>query len=127
MRFTPTTIIMRSNQDHCDVKLSVLNRRDFEATDDDGAKVAMSPNPDAYSPSALVLAGLAGCTGMDAASIMNKKKLAVDKYSVEVHGEQREAHPRFFTSITVEHIIDRLLAAVPERSEQDYARTAVKA
>ena len=99
---------------------------DFEATDDDGAKVAMSPKPGVYSPAALILAGLAGCTGMDAASIMSKKKLAVDKYSVDVHGEQREAHPRFFTSITVEHIIegtsidDKAVARAVELSARKY-------
>jgi putative redox protein len=79
---------------------------DFEGTDDGGATVRMSPKGDIYSPAALVLTGLAGCTGMDAASIMRKKQVAVEKYTVDVHGEQREQHPRFFTSIVVEHIVE---------------------
>lgn len=79
---------------------------DFEATDRDGAVVEMSTSPDRYGPAALVLAALAGCTGMDAASIMSKKRVEVASYRVEVEGQQREAHPRSFTSIIVEHIVD---------------------
>ncbi len=79
---------------------------DFEGTDDGGATVRMSSRPDEYSPSALVLAALAGCTGMDAASIMAKKKVAVATYRVEVSAEQREEHPHSFTAIAVEHIVE---------------------
>ena len=79
---------------------------DFECTDEAGASVSMSPTPSAYTPSELLLAALAGCTGMDAASIMAKKKVAVVKYTVDATGEQREDHPRAFTTITVEHIVE---------------------
>ncbi len=79
---------------------------DFDCTDQAGATVKMSPNPEAYTPSELLLAALAGCTGMDAASIMSKKKVEVEKYTVDATGEQREDHPRSFTSITVEHIVE---------------------
>jgi putative redox protein len=79
---------------------------DFDCTDGAGANVRMSPTPEAYAPSELLLAALAGCTGMDAASIMSKKKVAVQKYTVEAWGEQREDHPRSFTAITVEHVVE---------------------
>jgi putative redox protein len=79
---------------------------DFDCTDQAGATVKMSPNPEAYTPSELLLAALAGCTGMDAASIMSKKKVEVEKYTVDARGEQREDHPRSFTSLTVEHIVE---------------------
>ncbi len=79
---------------------------DFEGTDDGGATVRMSPRPDEYGPAMLVLTALAGCTGMDAASIMAKKKVAVDTYRVDVSAEQREEHPHLFTTITVEHIVE---------------------
>jgi len=79
---------------------------DFDANDDGGASVRMSPTPEQYGPAALVLAGLAGCTGMDAVSIMAKKQVDIQRYSVDVRAQQREAHPRFFTSITVEHIVE---------------------
>ena len=99
---------------------------EFEATDQDGASVAMSTEPDRYGPAALVLAALAGCTGMDAVSIMTKKKVAFDSYHVEVDGEQREDYPRLFTSITVEHVLtgsgieDKAVARAIELSARKY-------
>ncbi len=78
---------------------------DFDATDAAGAIVPMSSEGEAFSPSVLVLAALGGCTGMDAVSVMTKKKVDFDTYRVEVTGEQREAYPRAFTSIVVEHIV----------------------
>jgi len=77
----------------------------FEAADDGGATVRMTPDEDAYGPAALVLAALAGCTGMDAVSIMSKKRVDFHGYRVEVSGEQREDYPRSFTRIVVEHVV----------------------
>ncbi len=79
---------------------------EFDATDEAGAIVPMSPAAEAISPSVLVLAALGGCTGMDAVSVMTKKKVDFDTYRVEVTGEQREAYPRAYTHIVVEHIVD---------------------
>ena len=87
---------------------------EFEATDEGGATVRMSPQPEVYAPSALVLAALAGCTGMDAASIMSKKKLAVESYTVDAHAEQRDDHPRSFTTIVVEHIVSG--TSIPDKA-----------
>jgi putative redox protein len=99
---------------------------DFEGTDEGGATVTMAPRPGAYAPSALVLAALAGCTGMDAASIMAKKKVAVAKYTVDVQADQREEHPHSFTRIVVEHIVegtainDKAVARAIELSARKY-------
>ena len=81
---------------------------DFEATSDDGVSVTMSgqESTTGFRPSALLLAGLAGCTGMDAISIMAKKRQRIDRYEIEVLGEQRDEHPRFFTSIVVTHLLE---------------------
>lgn len=79
---------------------------DFDATEDGGAIVPMSSKAEDFSPGLLVLAALGGCTGMDAVSVMTKKKLDFDSYRVEVTAEQREAYPRAYTSIVVEHIVD---------------------
>ena len=99
---------------------------DFEGTDDAGATVPMSPKDEAFSPGQLVLAALGGCTGMDAASVMHKKRVALDEYRVEVEAEQRETFPKSYTSITVEHIVrglkidDRAVARAIELSARKY-------
>ncbi len=52
-------------------------------------------------PVELLLAGLAGCTGMDVAETLRKKRQKVTGFEVRVHGERREEHPRVFTKIHV--------------------------
>jgi len=80
---------------------------DFEALNDEGASVQLGgpDTPGTFRPAALVLAALAGCTGMDAISILQKKRIDIDSYMVEAVGQQREEHPRFFTSIVVTHVL----------------------
>lgn len=55
-------------------------------------------------PAELLLAALAGCTAIDVATILTKKRQAVDAYEVIVTGEQRdEPHPHVFERIDVVH------------------------
>lgn len=56
-------------------------------------------------PMELLLAGLAGCTGMDIISILRKQRQQVTDYEVHVTGTRAEQHPMVFVEITVEHII----------------------
>ncbi len=80
---------------------------EFEAESDDGVRVRLDggKSSNGFRPAALMLAALAGCTGMDAISIMTKKRLRIDSYEVEVVGQQRDALPRTFTDILVMHVI----------------------
>ncbi len=57
----------------------------------------------AASPKETILAALAGCTAMDVASILRKKRQNATSYEIEVVGESGDEHPRVFTAITVEH------------------------
>jgi len=99
---------------------------DFDGTAESGAIVPMSDKDEVFGPSQLVLAALGGCTGMDAASVMTKKKVAFEEYRVEVEGEQRESYPRSYTSITVEHVVrgediaDKAVARAIELSARKY-------
>jgi putative redox protein len=99
---------------------------DFEGSDAGGGDVSMSPTDAGFSPAALVLAALAGCTGMDAVSVMTKKRVGFDSYRVEVSGEQRKEHPRAFTAIVVEHVVtgktipDKAVARAIELSARKY-------
>ena len=42
---------------------------------------------------------------MDTISILTKKRQRIERYEIEVEGEQRERHPRLYTHITVTHIL----------------------
>ncbi|MGH2427732.1 MAG: OsmC family protein [Candidatus Limnocylindria bacterium] len=60
----------------------------------------------ATGPRATLLAALAGCTGMDVASILLKKRQQPpDSYEILVHGESATEHPKVFTAIQVEHVV----------------------
>ena len=78
----------------------------FEATSGLGGEVAMSGDQGAaaYRPSELLLAALAGCTGMDVISILHKKRQFPATYEVEVVGSQQMGQPAIFTHVTVEHV-----------------------
>lgn len=55
------------------------------------------------SPAESVLSALAGCTSLDVASILRKKRQVPDAYQIAVTGERATEHPRVFTAIVVEH------------------------
>lgn len=58
---------------------------------------------EAPGPKETLLAALAGCTSMDVASILRKKRQAADAYEIAVDGDSAAEHPRVFTTIRVEH------------------------
>ena len=55
------------------------------------------------SPTEVVLAALAGCTAMDVASILRKKRQRVVDYKIAVSAERADEDPTVFLSIVVEH------------------------
>ncbi len=70
-----------------------------------GAEAAGGGKDDGFRPIELMLVSLAGCTGMDVISILQKKKQQVRGFEVRVHADRAEEHPKVFTSITVEYIV----------------------
>lgn len=52
-------------------------------------------------PKPLVLTALAGCTGMDVASILRKKNKNPDNFDIKVVGELTDKHPIEYTAIHV--------------------------
>ena len=51
------------------------------------------------SPKALLLAGLAGCTGIDVADALKKMRVIFSNLSIEAEAEQTDEHPRVFKDI----------------------------
>jgi putative redox protein len=58
------------------------------------------------SPMDLVLMGVAGCTAMDVFSIMQKKRAVVNGFTINVRGKRDEKHPKRYTTIHIEYIIE---------------------
>jgi putative redox protein len=55
------------------------------------------------TPVDALLASLVGCTAMDVASILRKKRQAATAYEIEADGDRAGEHPRVFTAIRIEH------------------------
>ena len=55
-------------------------------------------------PKPLMLTALAGCTGMDVASIVGKMRMPFDTFKVEVSGETNDEHPIVYTRIHIKYI-----------------------
>ena len=52
-------------------------------------------------PKPLMLIALAGCTGMDVISILQKMKVDVKKFRVWVEAQQTEEHPKHYAEMNV--------------------------
>ena len=83
-------------------------RSRVDARTESGQPIAMDADPpegedSAAGPKEAILAALAGCTSMDVAAILRKKRQAVSAYEIAVSAESGAEHPKVFTSITVEH------------------------
>ncbi|WBU90535.1 OsmC family protein [Cellulophaga omnivescoria] len=56
-----------------------------------------------YRPKALMLSGLAGCSGLDVASLMKKMKLDVDEFTIETIANLTDEHPKYYDAVTIEY------------------------
>jgi len=57
------------------------------------------------SPMELLLLGLAGCTGYDIVSILQKKRLDLKKFQVKVRGKRVDTYPMVYSEIEVEYLL----------------------
>lgn len=55
-------------------------------------------------PKELILLSLAGCTGSDVVSILQKKKSKLEDFEINITAETREEHPQVFTKIHIEYV-----------------------
>lgn len=78
----------------------------FEA-DVAGFKIAMDSDPEfggqnmGPKPKPLMMVSLAGCTGMDLVSLMNKMRVNYDSLNIIIEGDITEEHPKHFTKMKV--------------------------
>lgn len=56
---------------------------------------------DGFSPKALLLTGLAGCSGIDLVSLLEKMRVPFGSIEIETTTEQTDEHPRVFKTINL--------------------------
>ena len=57
-------------------------------------------------PTEMLAVAIGGCTGMDVASILEKKRQQVGRYSIRVEAVQRDAYPHAFKRIDIVHEVE---------------------
>lgn len=60
----------------------------------------------AASPMEMVLLALAGCSGVDIAIILKKKRLNVRDFEILVKGERADEHPKVFTKVDMTFVFE---------------------
>ncbi len=58
-----------------------------------------------FSPKALLLSGLAGCSGVDIVDILDKMRVPFSSLQIEAEAEQTEEFPKVFKDIQLSYII----------------------
>ena len=56
-------------------------------------------------PKGLLLAALAGCTGMDVVSLLKKMRMEFDSFAVQVEADSGEDHPRVYREIRIRYLL----------------------
>ncbi len=56
-----------------------------------------------FRPKALMLSSLAGCSGLDIASLMKKMKLEVEEFHIETIANLTDEHPKYYDSVIIEY------------------------
>ncbi|MBI9033700.1 MAG: OsmC family protein [Bacteroidales bacterium] len=72
-----------------------------------GHKLVMDATPEVGGndlgprPKILLLASLAGCSGMDVVSMLKKMRVELDGFKMELEGVLTEEHPKIYNKITI--------------------------
>jgi len=86
-----------------------LGKMAFESTNPSGLNLRIDASTSdggegsGYRPKALMLSGLAGCSGLDVASLIEKMKLKVDDFHIETIANLTDEHPRYYDKVKLEY------------------------
>lgn len=81
----------------------------FESTNPSGETVLINAGEEnggegaGLRPKAMMLSALAGCSGLDVASLIEKMKLEVADFKIETSANLTEEHPKIYEQVTVEY------------------------
>ncbi|WP_418604584.1 OsmC family protein [Hwangdonia sp.] len=55
------------------------------------------------APKAMMLSSLAGCSGLDVVSVLNKMRVKIDDFKMIVEGELTDEHPKYYHKVSVDY------------------------
>jgi putative redox protein len=77
----------------------------FESNNTSGNsfKIEDADESDGLRPKSLMLSALAGCSGLDVASLIKKMKLEVATFKIDTIANMTEEHPKHYDAVLVEY------------------------
>ena len=81
----------------------------FESDNPSGKTVIMDTDVEGtderfgLSPKAMMLSSLAGCSGLDIVSVLEKMKVTDYELKMEIEGELTDEHPKYYHTVTVDY------------------------
>jgi len=81
----------------------------FESDNPSGKTVLMDTNIEGtdqrngLSPKAMMLSSLAGCSGLDVISTLDKMKVEIKDFKMDVSGELTDEHPKYYHTVIVDY------------------------
>lgn len=80
-------------------------KHEFESRQDNNTIKLDGSKENGFSPKALLLAGLACCSGIDVVDILEKMRVGFSDLTIDTEAEQTEEHPRVFKEILLTYYI----------------------
>jgi len=77
----------------------------FESKQDHNSIQLDGNRKEGFSPKALLLSGLAACSGIDVVDILEKMRVEFSDFVIDAEAEQTEEHPKVFKDILVTYRI----------------------
>jgi len=77
----------------------------FDGTNESGKTLHLE-SPSGVTPMEAILIALAGCTGMDVVSILEKMRVKISGLKIAVEATRKDEHPKVFDSILITYIIE---------------------
>ncbi|QXP69047.1 OsmC family protein [Polaribacter sp. R2A056_3_33] len=81
----------------------------FESDNPSGLNLTMDAGEESggegkgYRPKALMLASLAGCSGLDVVSLLTKMRAEVAEFKIDITAELTDEHPKFYNKVKVDY------------------------
>lgn len=82
-----------------------IKKHQFES-EHEGNKIKVDGDKEnGHGPKALLLSGLAGCSGIDVVDILDKMRISFSDFTIDVEAAQTDEHPKVFTEINITYFI----------------------
>lgn len=78
-------------------------KQEFESEHDGNVIKVDGDKKHGHGPKALLLSGLASCSGIDVVDILHKMKVEFSHFSIVTEAVQSDDHPKVFTEINISY------------------------